>query len=199
MKLDEESWSGGLSICLIYGCIYSSCLSICSVSSLALWLLCFFLAFAAFVASRLLLLLCFYGFCGFWFLRPLGLFWLFTSEFICMCLWEEFTQLFSTCPNLPFWKFWKPYFRTLVEIILQLYLYTVLYLSCVSQRLHGCHDSVSTCVPYCSTRCILCSISIHPECHIQHCMGEQVEFFCFGGRHMYVYIYVCIYTYLHLW
>ena len=144
------------------------------------------------MASRLLLLLCFYGFCGFWFLRPLGLFWLFTlSLYACVCErnLHSFSARVLTCP-------FESSENRISGHLLKLFsncIY-ILYLSCVSQRLHGCHDSVSTCVPYCSTRCILCSISIHPECHIQHCMGEQVEFFCFGGRHMYIYI--CMYIYV---
>ena len=63
------------------------------------------------------------GFCsfrGFLLLRfwPVGLLLLslFTSEFIRMLFREELTHVFNKCPNWPFEKVWKPYFRTLVEI-----------------------------------------------------------------------------------
>ena len=51
-----------------------------------------------------------------WLLRFLG-FCVFPSEFICMCLRKGLTHVFNKCPNLPlpFSKFWKQYFRTLVE------------------------------------------------------------------------------------
>ena len=77
--------------------------------------------------------LCFFGFCSFcsccgfygvwllWLLvsSPFGVSWFLCfslSEFICMCLRKGLTHVFNKCPNLPFSKFWKQYFRTLVEI-----------------------------------------------------------------------------------
>ena len=90
----------------------------------------------------LLRFLCFFGFCSFcsccgfygvwllwllvsspfgvvlvrWLLRFLGFCVFPLSEFICMCLRKGLTHVFNKCPNLPFSKFWKQYFRTLVEI-----------------------------------------------------------------------------------
>ena len=150
---------------------------------------------------------CFCGFCGFsafvavvflWFLwllvsSPFGVVLAFYFEFICMCLWEEFTQLFSTCPNLPFWKFWKPYFRTLVEIILQLYLYTVFEL---------CFKTVAWLSRFCLN---LCSILLYKMHIVQYKYTPWVPYSALHGRtsrvlllwgqayvYIYMYVYICM-------
>ena len=103
--------------------------------------------------------------------RPSRLFWhlglcslLLLSLYACFC--ERNWHMFST--NVLSNLFWvpKPYFRTPLEI------YSPIYLICVSQRLHYCHDSASTYVLY-AHQCMLRGIYLLSTIFsLQHYIGE---------------------------